>query len=124
MKKTQLISHKGLQIYYSDFSNLKELADFDDAINEVNSYIRSQPQNSIYTLTNFSKTFFNSTITKKISDMAAGNKPFVKTNAVIGLGGLTKIVFDGIIRVTGRDSKSFNTIEEAKEYLYERSIKG
>lgn len=41
-------------------------------------------------------------------------------NAVIGIDGLKKILFDAYIRFTGdKSTKTFNTEEEAKEWLVE-----
>ena len=45
------------------------------------------------------------------------NKSYIKASAIVGITGLKQIVFNGLMRITGRDIKSFSTIEQAKSWL-------
>lgn len=54
-------------------------------------------------------------------DFVKGNKPYVKASAVVGLSGLQQIVYNGIMKITGREIKSFSTLAEAKDWLAARN---
>jgi hypothetical protein len=113
----QKISHEGQTIFYLDFSNLKFEEDILKQINECTQEIRKQPYNSLITLTNVSGMQYNKSIMDSFSDFISGNKPYVKTGAVFGLTGLSHYVYNGLMKVTGRDVRSFKLEIEAKDFL-------
>jgi hypothetical protein len=113
----QLIDHKGIQICYMDFSNLKSIQVIDEIIQNSKIYIQSQPTSSVYCLTNLENIHFNSEVNKMFTEFVKGNKEHVKSSAICGLNGLTRIMFNGLMKVTGRDLRSFNTEEDAKDFL-------
>jgi hypothetical protein len=76
---------------------------------------------SVLTLTNISGMHFNSEIKDLFQIFIKGNKPFVKSGAVVGLSGLQQLVYNGLMKITGRDIKSFNSITEAKDWLAMRN---
>jgi hypothetical protein len=117
MERTQLINHKGLQIFYIDFSDLQIAEDVEEVAVKIRAYIRSKPAKSIYTLTNVEGTHFNSSIKNIFSELAKNNNPYVKAGAIIGVSGLKQIMFNGIMKLSGRDVKCCSTIDEAKEWL-------
>jgi hypothetical protein len=41
----------------------------------------------------------------------------MKMSAVVGVTGLKQIVFNGLMKLTGRDVKSFNSVDDAKRWL-------
>lgn len=122
MTYVKTLTHKGLEITYSDFSNLKELKEIEMALDESANFIRSSELNSVYSLSNFENIYFNADLARKIQAMVSENKPYIKYSAVIGIKGLSKIMLDGIIRMTGRNLKLFATEDEAKDFLLEQSV--
>ena len=44
----------------------------------------------------------------------------VTASAVVGVAGLKKIVYDAVIRFSGRQIATFDTVEQAKGWLAER----
>lgn len=117
MRSPQIISHNGKDIYYMDFSGLKEKADIEALIEQSKNHIRKQPESSMLTLTNIEKMYFNNDIRSLFTEFVSGNKKHVKAGGVVGVSGLAKIVYNGIMKITGRDLRSFNTMDEAKEWL-------
>jgi len=103
-----------------DFSNLNTLPEIKSLIGESVRYIRTQSPESVLTLTNIQGMHFNSEIRDLFNDFIKGNKPFVKAGAVIGLAGLQQIVYNSLMKVTGRDIKAFAKAEEAKDWLASR----
>lgn len=113
----QKISHEGQTIFYLDFSNLKLEEDILKQVHECAQNIRCQPHNSLITLTNVSGMQYNKSVMDSFSNFISGNKPYVKAGAVFGLTGLSHYVYNGLMKVTGRDVRSFKTEIEAKDYL-------
>lgn len=117
MNRTKLINHKGISIFYMDFSNVKSVIDITAIVDESIAYIRKQPLNSVIGLTNLDTMFFNNDVKNIFTTFLAGNKPYMKKSAVFGMSGLARILFNGLMKITGRDVRSFEKMEEAKEFL-------
>ncbi len=117
MEKTKVINYKGIDIFYINFSNLKNQDEVFSVIDEASKYITSQKENSLYLLTNLTDTFFNSAIKSRMKDYLEQNKPFTKKSAVFGMSGLIRILYNGLMKITGRDVRSFDTEENAKKFL-------
>ncbi len=117
MRKPELIKYNGRTFFFMDFTNMKSCEDVDNLIKHSVDYIRSQPENSVLTLTNISGMHFNGDIKNAFSDFLKGNKPFVKAGAVVGIGGLQRIVYNGVMKLTGRDLRSFETLDQAQDWL-------
>jgi len=117
MGKTGIINHKGREIFYIDFSNSKNQDEVFLTINEASKYITSQKENSLYLLTNLSNAFFNSAVKNRMKEYLEQNKPYTKKSAVFGMNGLIRILYNGLMKLTRRDVRSFETEEQAKDYL-------
>lgn len=117
MRKPEFITYKGKAIVYLDFTNMRDKDEIMKLEGDGANYIRTQPKNSVYTLTNMEGMFFNNEIKKYFEEVAKGNAPYVKAGAVIGLTGLISIMYNAFVTVTGRNIKSLKSKEEALEYL-------
>jgi hypothetical protein len=117
MANTQHLVHNNKAIFHMDFTNLKNPLDIKNLINESVRYIRIQPLSSVLTLTTIQGMHFSNEIKDLFNDFIKGNKPYVKASAVVGMSGMQQIVYNGLMRVTGRDIKAFTSSEEAKNWL-------
>ena len=117
MRKPEIIKHKGADIIYLDFTNMKEQHEILRLEDEGAELIQKQKFNSALTLTNMDGMFFNNDIRNHFSRVVKENSPFVKAGAVIGLNGLISIMYKSFIALTGRNIKLFKTKEEALDYL-------
>ncbi len=117
MKEPQIISHHGKPIYYMDFAGLRDFNEIKHIISKSIEYIRSQPDKSVLTLTNLDGMHFNSEIKSLFIDFISGNKPHIKASSVIGMSGLLRIVYNGLMKLTGREIRSFDNINVAKDWL-------
>jgi hypothetical protein len=117
MERTKLINHKGKNIYFMDFSDIKSINEISEIISTSIAYIRKQPSSSVIGLTNLTNMAFSNEIKNSFATFLSGNKPYMKKSAVFGMSGLARIVFNGLMRITGRDVRSFEKMEEAKEFL-------
>lgn len=63
---------------------------------------------------------FDTDITEAFKRFTAGNKPYVKAGAVVGVSGLKKIVYNAVMKFTGRDIIALDDLEMAKDYLAQK----
>ena len=117
MGKAGVISHKGKSIFYMDFSGIKSTDEVSQLISESKRYIGTQPASSLLTLTNITQMHFNNEIKDLFTTFVKGNKPYVKAGAVVGISGLQGIVYNAIMKLTGRNVKSMSSLDEAKDWL-------
>jgi len=117
MARTQTIEYLGKKIFFIDFSNLKTFEEINAVTKEAKSYIHSQPPKSVSTLTSVEATHFNNEIQRMFTEYIKSNKNYVKASAVIGVTGLKQILYNTMMKLSGRDTRSFDTIELAKSWL-------
>jgi hypothetical protein len=115
--RSRIITHKGKEILFQDFSGLKTAEEVNAVINESRVYFRSQPIGTAMSLANIQEMHFNNQIKDLFMNFVRENKPYMKASAIIGVTGLKQVVFNGIMKLTGRDVKSFNDENQAKEWL-------
>lgn len=104
-----------------DFSNLSSKKAVCEIIKNSSKHIRNQAPATVLTLSNISNTPISGEIKDVFVDFLNGNKPYVKTGAVIGIHGLQSILYNAIMKATGRNLKSIESFEEAKEWIVQNS---
>lgn len=117
MTRAKFVKHRDRMILNFDFSGLIH----DDA-RQVCEYVKDMisrmPKGSVLTLVNVSNMKYDSAFRELTNDLAAHNKPYVLSGAVIGVEGWKKLIFWATLKFTGRNNlKAFDDIEEAKEWL-------
>ncbi len=100
-----------------DFTGLRDIPEIESVVKDSKDYIRMQPKKSVISLTNIQGMHFNAEIKNIFSEFIGGNKEYVSHGAVVGLSGLQRIVYNGIMKITGREIRSFETLDMAKEWL-------
>lgn len=117
MKKPEIVKHKGVDIVYLNFTNMKDVGEICKLEDLGGELIQTHKFNSVRTLTNMEGMFFNNEVRNHFSKVVKANGPYVKSAAVIGLTGLISIMYKSFITITGRNIKLFKTKDEAIEYL-------
>ncbi len=117
MRTPQIINYKNHAVVYLDFSNLRSPDEINDLIGKAIAEIRRRPLKSVLTLTNIDGMYFNNTIFSVFSKYVRENSPYVKASAVVGMTGLISIMYNGFVKVTGREVKAFRSETDALEYL-------
>lgn len=121
MNRTQQFEYMGKVIFQMDFTNVNSIEQIVGIINDGKDHIRSQPKGSVLTLTNITGMHFNNEIKALFQEFINENKPYVKAGAVVGINGLQQIIYNGLMKITGREIKSFPNSESAKAWLAERN---
>lgn len=116
MERVRFIQHGGKDILLVDFSDCKA----DEAyfiIDKAKALISTKPHQSLLTLTDVTNFRFNEKVSDLMKEYAAHNKPFVKAAAVVGIVGLKKIIYQGVMMFSQRKLHAFDTVDEAKTWL-------
>ena len=80
--------------------------------------IMRQPKKTVLDLMIVTGAKYNNEVINTIKKNSIDEEPHIIKSAVVGIEGLKKIAFNAIIKFSGRDdTRAFNTIEEAKEWL-------
>ncbi len=114
--EVKFTKYKGCSILQIDFEGC-EPPEFLERILYARSVIASQPLHSVRTLTLVKNARFNNQVSATIKEYTKHNKPYVCVAALVGLSGLQEIVYNVIIKVTGRKIATFPDVEAAKEFL-------
>jgi hypothetical protein len=116
MERVQFIEHKGKKILHLNFAGCKA-DEVLPVIAHARATIGSQPPRSVLTLTDVTETGFNSQVSEAMKEFVAHNKPFVAASAVVGVTGLRQIIFNAVMKFSGRQLHAFDSLGEAKEWL-------
>lgn len=119
MDRVQFIEHKGKKILQLDLSGCRA-DEVIPVIEHARTVIRKQPPRSLYTLTNVTGAGFNNAVTEALKQFAAHNKPYVAAAAVVGISGLNRIIYNAVMKFTGRTFNAAPSLDEAKDWLASR----
>lgn len=114
--RIKFIEHKGKKILHLDFSQARP----DEVIRIIRAakdVIASQPSKSIRTLTDVTDLKFNTDAAEAMKEFATHNTPFVEKAAVVGVTGLKRIIYNAVVKFSGRDLVAFDSHGEAKDWL-------
>ena len=117
MVGTQWISHKGKRVFLIDFSR--------SGINEINAtiaqakpLIAAEPPLSIRCLVDTTGSKFDIEISKTLQIFSEHNKPYIKMTALVGVEGLQKVIYYGVLMFTKRTNLMLkNSRGEALDWL-------
>jgi len=116
MERARFIDHKGKKIFVLDCSGCKP-AEVRAIIDECARVVRSQPSKSVLTMTIAGGGKFDNEVVAKLKELTRGNEPYVKKAAVVGMGGLYKVVLMAVAMFSKREFHMFDTADEAKDFL-------
>jgi hypothetical protein len=116
MERIKFIEHKGKKILHLDFTQA-HADEVIQIIREAKGVIAAQPKKSILTLTDVTDIKFNSATADAMKEFASHNKPYVSAGAVVGVTGLKQIIYNAVVRFTGRNLVAFDSRGQAKDWL-------
>ncbi|MFA0962529.1 hypothetical protein AB9P05_12060 [Roseivirga sp. BDSF3-8] len=119
MPSVDVINHNGAKLVINDMS----YASPEEVISCCERSIEIMKQfgeGSAHVLANCTGMRFNSDVIQIVKNTTKTNRPYVRTTAVVGLEGFTKILVKVVISFSGRDMKICETEAEAKNWLAER----
>jgi hypothetical protein len=117
MERTRFIEHRGERILLLDYSGVTDPAEALEEIAKSRALIATQPPKSLLTLTHVRGARYNREIVTAMKELAAHNKPYVRAGAVVGLAPLHRIVYQAVMKFSGRNIPAFDDLEEARDWL-------
>jgi hypothetical protein len=117
---TKIISHKEQDIIYLDYRGLKKPEEFQEKVGETIKRTKYYLENNIkdiLVLTDLNDSYIYGNATKFLKESTKMARPFVKKSAVIGISGAKRILLNMVNLFSGYETKAFQTIEEAKDWL-------
>lgn len=116
VNKAYFTKEYGEEIYVLNFAH-DDTAEVMTLIEECARQVRQRPMRSVLTLTLVSRGPFNNEVVESLKELTAGNSPYVRKAAVVGIHGLYKVVMNAVSRFSQRDFMLCETKEQALHYL-------
>ncbi|MBN2613747.1 MAG: hypothetical protein JXB00_19475 [Bacteroidales bacterium] len=116
----QFVEHKGKEIYYVDYSNIKTNEEFLQTIKETNAFrekVRSEGKKDLLMLVNVSGSYVYGQVLDALKKSGRITKDLTKKEAIVGISGAQKILLQIAKTFTRMQLTVFNTVEEAKDWL-------
>ena len=117
MECVSWVEHKGKRIILEDMSGLREPTDIYAVSDTSTALICKQLEASVLLITNVTGTRYNPSVINRLKENTKLTNPYMKAYAVVGIGGLQRVVLQSVVQFTGQDIKICGSIEEAKEWL-------
>ena len=87
-------------------------------IDEFISVIHDQPENSLLSISDVTGGHFDKKMKAMLKDFVKQNEPYIKMSVIIGLQGLQMVVYNAVLKATGRTNLVLkNSKEEAVAFL-------
>jgi hypothetical protein len=117
LERVSWVEHEGKRIILEDMSGLREATDIYAVSDTSTALICKQPEASVLLITNVTGTRYNPSVINRLKENTKLTNPYMKAYAVVGIGGLQRVVLQSVVQFTGQDIKISGSIEEAKEWL-------
>jgi hypothetical protein len=114
--RVKWIEYKGKRILELKYSGLPA-AEIPDMFDVIFQKISNEEPNSVIYLMDASNMNFSMKTITLFNQFASKTKPFDKGVALLGATGLIKIMYDGFSKVFTKTLKTFDSREEALEWL-------
>jgi hypothetical protein len=115
-ERIRFITHKGQRILLIDLSNCTA-DEVTSGAHLVPTYTASEPRGSLLLLADFTGAKFDKAAVTALKEATAYDQPHLKRSAWVGVEALPKVFYDNIKNFSRRALPTFNTREEALEYL-------
>ena len=117
--RSKWITHHGRRILYSDYTHysIDDFSAMNEELKAVETEICGQPEGSVLLITDVTGSVASREAVELFKESAARSKKHVLKNAVIGITGLKKILFDAVVRFSGQNARTFDDFETGKDWL-------
>ena len=120
MKSYDWMDYKGKRILYMKISS-ETTQELRERIGNIKPVVTKEPPNSILCIADVTNGKFNAEMTEMLKQFTKHNEPYIKMTALIGVEGLKKVIYSGVLLFTGRKNLILkNTKQEALDWLVEQ----
>jgi hypothetical protein len=118
MNRIEFFTHKAKRVLLLDFTNCGP-EEVKSVSRRGERVITAQAENSVLVLADFSGAQFSRDAVTRLKEVTTFDRPFVKRAAWVHTENLPKVFYDAIQTFSQREFPTFETREEALEFLVE-----
>lgn len=116
-ERVRFIEHRAQRILFIDFSRLQNADDILREMQRAREIIRSQPPNSLRTLTDVTGARYSPPVMDAMKEFTAGNKPYVRHAAVAGMERVHRVLYRAVLLFSRRSIEIFDDVASARDWL-------
>jgi len=117
MDRVAFIQHKGKSILVVDLSNSRNIEENKTILNKAKDTVETQAPQSLLLLTNVANAHYDPEGAEALKKYSAFVTPYVKHRAVVGITGIKRILYQAVLKLTGKHIQSCETVDEALDWL-------
>lgn len=118
-QRLRFVKHKEQPIYLIDFSHCQG-KDLLVLLDQIRADIARHEPGTVLTLADFSGAKIDKEVATKMKEVLALDRPYVKKSAWVGTDSLPHVFYENFKSFSRRDFPTFETREEAMEWLVEK----
>lgn len=115
--KSHWIEHRGKRIFLADYSNFTNLESLKAEAEYATSITIKEPKDSVLLLADVTGTLGDPAMVDYLKESASQDEENMKKMAVVGVSGYRRIFLRAVLQFTRLDAKSFDNLEDAKDWL-------
>ncbi|MDD3804312.1 MAG: hypothetical protein PHW02_08030 [bacterium] len=120
MERIRNLEHKGKKIFFVDLKDSRVSAENIEIINSAKEMIMKMGEKSVLLLSDYTNAHYDIPAAEAMKEFSKNVTPYVKASAVLGVTGIKRILFNSVVKLTGRHIEIFDTMEDALNYLVEQ----
>jgi hypothetical protein len=120
MEPVRFERHKGRDILIVDLSECRTQDEGISVLERGEQVIKSQAPKSVFLLTDFGELRYDVNGVEAVKNYSNAITPYVRASAVLGVGGIKRVILRTVTRLTGGNIMPFDDINLAKEWLCEQ----
>jgi hypothetical protein len=117
MDRIRFIEHRQRRILYYDLRDLLDPEAALPLLDRAEELVREEIRDSVLVLMCVKNLRFNTRSVARLRAHVEHNRPYVRASAVVGMEGLHKPIYFGVVKLTRRNIPAFDDEGAAKEWL-------
>ncbi|MBN1431005.1 MAG: hypothetical protein JXB07_21730 [Anaerolineae bacterium] len=116
-QRIHFVDYKGKQILLEDLSGIQDDDTLIELIKQAQQVVKSQPPKSVLVVVDLTKSRLSPKVYQFSKTATEENSPHVKASTIVGIGGIMDLLAKAVSAFAQRELTSFDTREEAMEWL-------
>lgn len=122
MDRTRIIQHRGKPVLLFDYHGLRDPAEAVREIEHSMEIVGGYPPGSLRVLTDVTDSHYDTRVAQKLKELAAHNKPYVAASAVVGVSGIKRAIYSGVVLFSKRNIQLFDHRQAALDWLVSQPV--
>jgi len=117
MERIETIHYHNQDIICMDASGFSTTIEIEPLLNETHKIVQEMGEGNARLLSNVEDTRYSKEISELAKEFVRRNTPYMKASAIVGVKGIQQILFQTLLKISGRDIKLFEEESEALDWL-------